>query len=1349
MGFLNDLLKNKYVSRFIQPQVKAVQKYVPRAREVLRPVQQQFRQTAPTYQNFQRQVVQPIQRQIQPVRNFVVNSPKLNFVDRIAQKPIVQGANKVGQFGYNNIAKPVIDYGKGAAYAFTPTRVANLIMSNSKNPVYSEYGQNQIINDKTAPVTPKQMLANTAQTMLMVAPLKGANLGSKELTGLSKVTPDVIQAGKLANAARATKYGEVGINTLKNSAVGAGFMGSQAYGENKSGKEIAKSAGQGALFGGGLSLGGEAVGVGVSKIADKINLAKAIRSVTNPELKQALIRQTEMSNGFYGGPLAGDFSKFQKAGKTFINAADGKKRFEVGDENFKIKNINTNPGTKLSDVIDHKDLFRNYPDLKNVNVKNESNPYASILQQSYKGGWDPKTNTISIGNVNSLDEMKTNLIHEIQHVIQDKEGFASGGNPSKMGMDAYQRLAGEIEARDVSNRLGYNDILRARNKPYSSQDIPLKDWIVTHDTNSARSIEPKPGEVVSNGEIKPPTIPKTQIKPTVAGKVKPSPTNLTQDVSFAPSIAKERQFVKTVRETPVTAPEVAAKIKGKYTPITNAGTLTDAQKSVKINYDISKQRVLTEPLTAETNAIGQEIMRQSQNAGRFDEAIDIAEQLSKKGTESGQGIQAFSIWSKMTPEGMLRYATKTIDDANKSLGPVSKAVRKFVGKYDEKITPEDAKFITNQMKKAQNTADEFERSKIVQGVFDRINKKIPWGVNDVMDTYRYNNMLSNPLTHLRNAVSNLGQTFITRPATIAAEGRPLQAVKYEIGALQSLPDALKSWGSVMKNPKGLTKLDEPMRVRTLGRWNTPSDLMEAGDVFFKKLIQGGETAIGTPTDKSSKLAEYSLFRGGLHPEGQGILLNKIDDITKATYQLRKVGLGWFIPFIRTPMNVAKQWIEYSPAGVSTLPGATSKRTQLAKVFLGSMATALGAKWAMEGKVTWQAPTDPKQKELFYATGRKPFSVKIGNKWVPLQTFGVFAFALGLPASYKYHTEESKTALADSDYEKMIKIAMSSANFWSQQTFTSGLGSFVKLMEGDQDYNLMRNLTQPLGQLKPMQGMLRYISTLVDPVFRKPKGMGDLLKEGVPGLTKGMEAYVNPLGEESKRNITNFVAPYGMGQEDKRFEQPYKDRTIKLQTNALISKMKEDVKSGKGGMIEGFNQLPDGRYVGTVDGEIKEFKDEKAVNLYQFEKELGTNDENKAQYTLDYQRAKRKDDLNGYLKITEDRFNYLEKYKTLLDPVADKKKLIAIQNEQEDLQYYADLYGGYGGFSKPKKGKVSAASKQAKKDETARLARKKAAISSLKNFRVKSISKPVIPSSKISGSISGVKTITASELSRGR
>ena len=634
---------------------------------------------------------------------------------------------------------------------------------------------------------------------------------------------------------------------------------------------------------------------------------------------------------------------------------------------------------------------------------------------------------------------------------------------------------------------------------------------------------------------------------------------------------KQRGFITTLKKSPVTAPQVKRIIKGRYQPVTNVETLTNAQKIVTKGYDAAKTRVFEEPLSAETNAIGQELMRQAQSAKRFDEAGEIAETLARKGTEAGQSIQAFSVWSKLSPEGMLRYAAKQIATANRNMGLATKLVRKVFKQPEAKLTAEDSKIITSIMKKAQVTLNEEEKALLIRKAWEHIGKKLPWGVSDVLDEYRYANMLSNPLTHIRNAWSNSIQTFITRPATLAAEGRPMEAIRYELAALKALPEGISAFIKSVKKGEAFGKLDvvsgqmgRIVKPRKLGRYNLPSQLMEAGDKFFSTIIKAGEMAKGTPADEAARIAEYSLFRGDLKPQGQGAVLNAIDNLTKGAYGLRNVGLGWFIPFIRTPMNIAKQWLEYSPVGVTTLIGATNKRSQLAKSMLGSVATLIGANMALEGKTTWAAPNDPIAKKLFYDSGRKPFSVKVGNRWVPLQTFGVFAWALGIPAAMKYYTTEFPQALTDSKLDNLTKVVLSPLNFWSQQTFVSGLGSFVNLAQGREDFSFAKNIGFTASQFKPFSGLMRYVTTVIDPVFRRPRNLEQQLVSDVPFLSKNLPFYETADGEPARRDISNYFTPYATGVAKPEFEDPYQQRVNKLIQNARVRRIKniyEDIQNG--------------------------------------------------------------------------------------------------------------------------------------------------------------------------------------------
>ncbi len=100
-------------------------------------------------------------------------------------------------------------------------------------------------------------------------------------------------------------------------------------------------------------------------------------------------------------------------------------RYEVSDHTAKLVKVlpkyNVNQTYKLSDVLKHDDLYGRYPELKNANVQFfQGGPYAH-----YEGYFNPTSNTIGL-NKRSREDVLDVLVHEIQHWVQYKEGFAVG-----------------------------------------------------------------------------------------------------------------------------------------------------------------------------------------------------------------------------------------------------------------------------------------------------------------------------------------------------------------------------------------------------------------------------------------------------------------------------------------------------------------------------------------------------------------------------------------------------------------------------------------------------------------------------------------------------------------------------------------------------------------------------------------------------------------------------------------------------------------------------------------------------------------------------------------------------------
>lgn len=69
------------------------------------------------------------------------------------------------------------------------------------------------------------------------------------------------------------------------------------------------------------------------------------------------------------------------------------------------------------------------------------------------------------------------LLHEVQHLIQQEEDFAKGGDASR-GRFRYLRLAGEVEARNVVIRHRLSAEERRNKLRTETQDVPDREQII-------------------------------------------------------------------------------------------------------------------------------------------------------------------------------------------------------------------------------------------------------------------------------------------------------------------------------------------------------------------------------------------------------------------------------------------------------------------------------------------------------------------------------------------------------------------------------------------------------------------------------------------------------------------------------------------------------------------------------------------------------------------------------------------------------------------------------------------------------------------------------------------------------
>ena len=154
---------------------------------------------------------------------------------------------------------------------------------------------------------------------------------------------------------------------------------------------------------------------------------------------------------------------------------DNKWKFEIDDSQAKYNEdkIRLGKAVNLNEVLEHKDLFKAYPDLKKVKVKEISNLDAN-------GIYSPNFDCIFINENLPTQKKLKSLIHEVQHAIQVREGFAVGESPDN---ENRNQSAGEIEADDVKARQSMSKAERLNTFPKSMKPNPIADVVFWDNDN--------------------------------------------------------------------------------------------------------------------------------------------------------------------------------------------------------------------------------------------------------------------------------------------------------------------------------------------------------------------------------------------------------------------------------------------------------------------------------------------------------------------------------------------------------------------------------------------------------------------------------------------------------------------------------------------------------------------------------------------------------------------------------------------------------------------------------------------------------------------------------------------------
>lgn len=640
------------------------------------------------------------------------------------------------------------------------------------------------------------------------------------------------------------------------------------------------------------------------------------------------------------------------------------------------------------------------------------------------------------------------------------------------------------------------------------------------------------------------------IKPQTASKV--AAQTLKEGVP-----TQERGFIKSVQEL---APEIKAT--SKYAPRSTEELAVAAKNLIKTNFAAAEKMALQGTDESAVAAASELIKHYNNQAlavtdpsirgALFDKAAEVANAISPKLTEQGRAVQAASILSKMTPEGQVRFAAKTIQKYNEAA--------KLSAKIPQ-LTGDQAQYIVKEMTDITRIADGAEKALKLHKLQDYISDLVPsplWSkVVAVWKAGLLTGLKTSGLNVLANFNHAITETIKDIPAKAVDSIASLFTGKRTIGGV-----TLKGVGGGVKEgaAKGYRYLKTGFDERNVGakldwhRVNFGKSKVAKGLQTYEESIfrmMGAEDQPFYYGAKARSIADQALAEAankGLKGEAKTKFVNELiasptDDMLKyatidaqtavfqqETYLGSKVGKGIqnipgigqiALPFNRTPSAVATQIINYSPVGIVKTIFENAGRGNfdqrlfsqgMGRGLLGTGLLALGAYLASNDMLALDRPAGEREQKLWELENRRPNSIKINGIWRNPAVLGPAGNVLLIGGQFHRAFQDF-----GSPFAALGEAFAGSAKSFFEQTFLTGINQLTSALSDPSRYaeSTVRGLISSV-----VPTIVGDVARATDTKERRTPGILGSLLAKIPGVRQTLEPQVDVLGNQIGRKQGN-------------------------------------------------------------------------------------------------------------------------------------------------------------------------------------------------------------------------------------
>ena len=613
-------------------------------------------------------------------------------------------------------------------------------------------------------------------------------------------------------------------------------------------------------------------------------------------------------------------------------------------------------------------------------------------------------------------------------------------------------------------------------------------------------------------------------------------------------------------------------------------------------------------------ALGERLIQYYSKTGDAVQLQNVIQATAMAGTEVGRAVQAFSILNHQTPEGQATWIQRSVDKMNNELakkkgGTITKDGEgnvKVINKLGKDITDKVDLFnlTPDMIEKVINSKDKQTMYENIDSVYEELGSQVPKSTIEKIDSWRYFSMLANPRTHIRNMFGNFAMGKMQRVKDKLAGGiedvvgtfnKDMERTKTlrladektknfakndvlntDVQSMMELNENKYNPQSRLQNARKTFKND--VLENTLGKlfdWNDKA--LEAEDALglksaYKKALTDYLTANKIDTDKITD-AQLSKARSYAVQQAKEATFHQANSIATAINQfsrknkLTKGGTDAVLPFVKTPLNVAKSGLEYNPTGLlKTITVDTVKLRKgditvnkyidnLSKGLTGTGIAVLGYALADAGILKASGGDDDKKESYDEALGKQSYSIQINGKTFSLDWLapaGIPLFTGAEAYSIKNTNKNEKNSISSDDNKKENQLLESLENWangmaksispMSEMSMISGLTSALSSYSDDKLSAIGTNAVKSyvnqfvptlLGQVaKTTDDYERSTTTTKTDLLQKSVDQTKLqMMSKIPGLRQKLPTKADIWGNEQKsepiiplRVINNFINP---------------------------------------------------------------------------------------------------------------------------------------------------------------------------------------------------------------------------------